>query len=220
MRRNRRRRCRWPTRAGVQARERAAAYHVLLDVDQLIELFLAFDGVDVVSVKFVDGVFALDAYVLGQLVGARDADLHALGDLVGQFVEHADGPVGRGQTQPANFGQFHVATDTVWTVRRVRNVIAARRPGPYAFRGSFRWWCLPPCDRCSSVPSVLFTRRRRVTGQLISASHRVISCGGAGRAVQHQQQQLYRVTSVPRPCRVRRLNHGHRALIGPFVFLP
>jgi len=46
--------------------------------------------------------------VLGQLVSAGYVDLKALGYLVGQLVEHADGPVDRGQAQPADFGQLHV----------------------------------------------------------------------------------------------------------------
>lgn len=84
----------------------------MLDVGQLIELFLAFDGVGVVRVELVDGVFALDAHVLGQLVGAGYVDVQTLGYLVGQFVENADGPVDRGQAQPAHFGQLHVVVVT------------------------------------------------------------------------------------------------------------
>jgi len=84
----------------------------VLDVGQLIELFLAFDGVGVVRVELVDGVFALDAHVLGQLVSAGYVDVQTLGYLVGQFVENADGPVDRGQTQPAHFGQLHVVVVT------------------------------------------------------------------------------------------------------------
>lgn len=60
----------------------AAAYHVLLYVDQLIELFLALDRVGVVGVKIVDGVFAFDAHVLGQLVGTGYVQLQTLGDFV------------------------------------------------------------------------------------------------------------------------------------------
>lgn len=84
------------------------AYHVVLDVRQLIELFLALDRVGVVRVELVDGVFALDAHVFGQLVGPGYVDLQALGYLVGQFVENVDGPLDRGQAQPAHFGQLHV----------------------------------------------------------------------------------------------------------------
>jgi len=80
----------------------------VLDVRQLIELFLAQDRVGVVSVELVDGVFALDAHVFGQLVGPGYVDLQALGYLVGQFVENADGPLDRGQAQPAHFGELHV----------------------------------------------------------------------------------------------------------------
>jgi len=80
----------------------------VLDVCQLIELFLALDRVGVVRVELVDGVFALDAHVFGQLVGPGYVDLQALGYLVGQFVENADGPLDRGQAQPAHFGQLHV----------------------------------------------------------------------------------------------------------------
>jgi len=80
----------------------------VLDVRQLIELFLALDCVGVVRVELVDGVFALDAHVFGQLVGPGYVDLQALGYLVGEFVKNADGPVDRGQAQPAHFGQLHV----------------------------------------------------------------------------------------------------------------
>lgn len=84
----------------------------MLDVGQLIELFLAFDGVGVVRVELVDGVFALNAHVLGQLVSAGYVDVQTLGYLVGQFVENAEGPVDRGQAQPAHFGQLHVVVVT------------------------------------------------------------------------------------------------------------
>jgi len=47
----------------------------VLDVSQLIELFLALDRVGVVRVELVDGVFALDAHVLGQLVSAGYVDM-------------------------------------------------------------------------------------------------------------------------------------------------
>lgn len=80
----------------------------MVDVRQLIELFLALDRVGVVCIELVDGVFALDAHVFGQLVGPGYVDLQALGYLVGQFVKNADGPVDRGQAQPAHFGQLHV----------------------------------------------------------------------------------------------------------------
>lgn len=90
------------------------SYHVLLlAVDQLTELFLTFDRVGVVRVKLVDGVLAFNAHVLGQLVGAGDADLQALGDLAGQLVEHADRPVGYGHAQPAHFRQVHVGGVTL-----------------------------------------------------------------------------------------------------------
>lgn len=85
----------------------AATYHVLLYVDQLIELFLALDRVGVVGVKIVDGVFALDAYVLGQLVGTGYAQLQTLGYFVCQLVEHVHGPVGCGQAQTTHFRQLH-----------------------------------------------------------------------------------------------------------------
>lgn len=42
------------------------------------------------------------------MVGAGYADLQTLRYFVSQFVEHADGPVGHGQTQPAHFRQFNV----------------------------------------------------------------------------------------------------------------
>lgn len=87
----------------------------MLDVGQLIELFLAFDGVGVVRVELVDGVFALDAHVLGQLVSAGYVDVQTLGYLVGESVENADGPVDRGQAQPAHFGQLHVVVVVVTT---------------------------------------------------------------------------------------------------------
>lgn len=87
---------------------RASAYHVVLDVRQLIELFLALNRVGVIRVELVDGVFALDAHVFGQLVGPGYVDLQTLGYLVGQFIENVDGPVDRGQAQPAHFGQLHV----------------------------------------------------------------------------------------------------------------
>jgi len=80
---------------------------------QLIELFLTFDRVDVVRVKSIDGVFAFDANVFGQMVGAGNANLQALGDFAGQFVEHADGPISYGQTQPAHFRQFHIVVVVV-----------------------------------------------------------------------------------------------------------
>jgi len=81
----------------------------VLDVGQLFEeLFLALDHVGVVRVVIVDGVFALDAHVFGQLVGPGYVDPHGLGYLLGQFVENADGPVDRGQAQPAHFGGLHV----------------------------------------------------------------------------------------------------------------
>jgi len=80
----------------------------VLDVRQLIELFLALDRVGIIGVEIVDGVFALDAHVFGQLVGPGYVDLQTLGYLVGQFVENVDGPIDRGQAQPAHFGQLHV----------------------------------------------------------------------------------------------------------------
>lgn len=88
----------------------------MLDVGQLFEeLFLALDHVGVVRVVIVDGVFALDAHVFGQLVGPGYVDPHGFGYLVGEFVENADGPVDRGQAQPAHFGGLHVDAAVVNT---------------------------------------------------------------------------------------------------------
>lgn len=172
----------------------------MLDVGQLIELLLALDRIGVVIVEFVDGVPALGAHVFGQLVGAAYLDLQALCDLVGQFVEHADRPVDRGQAQPAHFGQLHVAVVTtaaaaaghididrhrpgrgqqqnvVVVCARGRDVVVVscgRRQSRIArftdFFGSsalVRWSATRPSWRCLQD-----TRRRRLTTDLISASH-------------------------------------------------
>lgn len=95
------------------------AYHVVvLDFHQVIKLFLTLESVDEVRMKFVHGVFALDAHMFGQVVSAGNADLQTLSDLTGKLVENADWPVGRGQAQPANFSQFHIVDRSLVDVGR------------------------------------------------------------------------------------------------------